>query len=101
MFALHSGSCHGPLYLGAGAPWGWFQEQHGAQCLAQSCFQNFQQVMQVTMQATELDTTSWAMGLAFQLSFTPLRRGRFFCFLAHPTPPTRHLKPDLIPLHAG
>lgn len=101
MFALHSGSFRGSLYLRTGAHWGLVQEQHEAQCLAQSCFQNLQQVVHVPMHAPELDTACLAVGLAFKPGFTPLRRGRFFCSPAHPTPPARHLKPDLIPLHAG
>lgn len=96
VFALHSGSFLGSLYLSTGAHWDLFWELHEAQCLAQGCFQNFQQVTQVPTQATESGTPSLA-----KVSLTPLRRGSFLCSLAHATPPTRHLKPDLIPLHAG
>lgn len=101
MFALHSGSFRGSLHLSTGAHCGLFQGPPEARCLAQSCFQNLQRVVHATMHAPEVDAARVSTGLACNPGFTPLRRGRSFCSRAHPAPPTRHLKPDLIPLHAG
>lgn len=98
---MHSGSFHGLLYLSTGAHWGLFQEWQEASVWHRAASRTCSKSCKLPSRGEGVAHPSSAMGLVCKLSFTPLRRGRFFCFLAHPTPPARHLKPDLIPLHAG